>query len=1084
MNASANYAVLCLVTAYDVYSANASLNGIVQVMPQTQNRNSLVADLADQLTSANTVAQPDVTKRVIATAAAVLNSINCTSTPNCTSLHRSPCASTSHTCGACISGYLGDAGDGNSYCTSVSSLQVRVSAGSACASSSTCGAWQQCINSVCVQPSANCSMSCFAHGSCSFRSRSTGVAVSTCLAGDSTCTAVCSCASGYEGDNCEYTSEDMASRSSSRTSLLQSLQDLTTAEKPTLELASSWSDYLATLTSSPSELTSTGSAVVQSVASTILSTISDKLGSLEMASGVLQSVDASVTAQRREMRTSAQRRRLTSSNATDLQAQEQQIKQLSDLMTQYSSLVLNDMVVGQSAVSSIQNELRIVSMVQDVSARGSTVALSTPLSSTEIANGVQPHNVSLSVAAGAGNVMVSAIMTQLVDYGQVGSAYTANPLSIHIFGSQSSVCGVGGCNVTVRLMTASDQSYLQNMTSPLSIRHTCPDASLRNAVMQCPNNLTVSESCAAGLYGEQITHCPVLLSSPSCVLLHGSGTVASNSSCTSISFNSTHTDCICTLSESAFAYSLSRRLTYSISDFSISLSSTTNYDIIPSFIDKREREIESGLKLLYVVLISLGAILLAVLFGVLVVTKNGSINYFWRNEVHVDTVDKDSECIPPVADVATENVPVMSKEWIAHRYEIRRQISENVRLREDTQLPHRVPPAEFMRLLTSNRDPSSRDLQRIEKFESLIVRENDRLRIRLTRRKTDQLEKSLQMRSRKQRVIIVRNTEGVDASAPTATPVVADIEQACAAPTSTNEADAVVPDAVNVSDVRLDNLATGDEAIDDADTSAETVHFDPREQDDFIDIENETMLVDPQGREQDDFIDVENGDHRLSNDWSTLRLQTQYLRQRYYDLLISSGRTDQRSMMSDLEHAVECIYSRGGALSSDDEQLIQQYLHLLNDEIARLCQSTIPIGMSAQESADPQAEEKRYITSPVSQFYLPSDSEARKRIVFRHHGAHRSDCAAPKGEVIQSNLSGGDRSPDDDFVFTPLSSECRDSLFDAPKSSTIVNAEQLLDSALVSSVIVTPGYSTSNPPMPFFQGLRSQRRAQKKREMA
>jgi REJ domain len=50
--------------------------------------------------------------------------VNCTASPNCTTLHRSDCYATVNTCGSCLTGNIGVVGDSNAKCFSVQVILV------------------------------------------------------------------------------------------------------------------------------------------------------------------------------------------------------------------------------------------------------------------------------------------------------------------------------------------------------------------------------------------------------------------------------------------------------------------------------------------------------------------------------------------------------------------------------------------------------------------------------------------------------------------------------------------------------------------------------------------------------------------------------------------------------------------------------------------------------------------------------------------------------------------------------------------------------------------------------------------------
>ena len=56
------------------------------------------------------------TVNLLSVASTILNTINCSTSLNCTNYNRQSCQHTSGICGACLPGYIGEAGDHNTIC--------------------------------------------------------------------------------------------------------------------------------------------------------------------------------------------------------------------------------------------------------------------------------------------------------------------------------------------------------------------------------------------------------------------------------------------------------------------------------------------------------------------------------------------------------------------------------------------------------------------------------------------------------------------------------------------------------------------------------------------------------------------------------------------------------------------------------------------------------------------------------------------------------------------------------------------------------------------------------------------------------
>ena len=109
------YAVTIVALAADVFGASAFVTKAVMVAPIT-NKADLSSAINRELTRALKSSNADLVGVVVGAATAALNSASCANAPVCANLNRSPCSTASNLCGACLSGYMGSDGMGNSPC--------------------------------------------------------------------------------------------------------------------------------------------------------------------------------------------------------------------------------------------------------------------------------------------------------------------------------------------------------------------------------------------------------------------------------------------------------------------------------------------------------------------------------------------------------------------------------------------------------------------------------------------------------------------------------------------------------------------------------------------------------------------------------------------------------------------------------------------------------------------------------------------------------------------------------------------------------------------------------------------------------
>lgn len=155
-----------------------------------------------------------------------LNRVNCTQTPNCSALNRNPCGKVDHTCGNCVEGFLGLAGDSNTFCFTAADMRMRKLTMHSCNSSSTCSSYQYCHNQVCKALNKTCLNSCSNHGGCEWYNVNSGYSVTSCEEDDLTCAGRCVCAPGWYGRDCAETLISFSARISFRRSAVLSFHQL------------------------------------------------------------------------------------------------------------------------------------------------------------------------------------------------------------------------------------------------------------------------------------------------------------------------------------------------------------------------------------------------------------------------------------------------------------------------------------------------------------------------------------------------------------------------------------------------------------------------------------------------------------------------------------------------------------------------------------------------------------------------------------------------------------------------------------------------------------------------------------------
>eukprot|EP01035_Chromulina_nebulosa_P020554 gene20554-26659_t len=208
---SSNYRVSVGVRVTDIYGGLSNVTTIVRVLPL----NPTITSLSSSINSAINSSNPAAVLQLVTATTSLLNSVDCTVSTTCTSLHRYNCSLTARTCGSCYSGFTGVSGDSNLPCISSSGGKSISSIYGACSSSSSCIAGP-CVNSICTVSNKSCPNSCSGHGTCRFIDLFSKTNMTSCLVTNSSCTAKCSCKPGYYNSDCSINSTVYATQTQLR----------------------------------------------------------------------------------------------------------------------------------------------------------------------------------------------------------------------------------------------------------------------------------------------------------------------------------------------------------------------------------------------------------------------------------------------------------------------------------------------------------------------------------------------------------------------------------------------------------------------------------------------------------------------------------------------------------------------------------------------------------------------------------------------------------------------------------------------------------------------------------------------------
>ena len=295
------FSVTCMLKVSDVHGASIISNTTLIVLPRFSSNNPEVNSeyLAFKIERALAMsfASIDIESAIISinTMASTLNAIDCSAAPNCSSLHRGPCLSTSQMCGPCRPGYAGVPGDSNVVCLSPAGA---IGVGDTCTETthSNC-IYSYCLDGKCSVPQKSCPSSvrnlpCSGHGVCAFVDIVTSHPESLCSVISTYCEAVCKCADGYGGSDCSLSPASMSARASARETICSGLLHILAYqdESPVLlqALAASLSQAF-----NPYEMNSDHSVCIDLLAA--VSNLAAQ-GLLKTGSGVEANIAASISA--------------------------------------------------------------------------------------------------------------------------------------------------------------------------------------------------------------------------------------------------------------------------------------------------------------------------------------------------------------------------------------------------------------------------------------------------------------------------------------------------------------------------------------------------------------------------------------------------------------------------------------------------------------------------------------------------------------------------------------------------------------------------------------------------------------------
>jgi hypothetical protein len=507
----------CLVEVFDVLDASVMATAAVFVANLTQA--ATMSALSSQINaSSNTV---DGYKALVALGTTVLNEVNCSGAPNCSSLRRTECSSTVNTCGLCFDDYLGDVGSANTMCLSGSEISSFSGQNWTCsANSPICGhPWMSCNTNdgTCSYMSKSCPEDCSGHGICKYYDASSYTSLDVCVVGDDTCESRCVCANGYSGFGCTTSSTSLVELKSLRSQLVTAFSSVIKQDAVAEERVRSWSSLLYALSLHTNELSDTDMQSLVTMSQSSLSSAMDLNMDPSFLTAVVQANDLIFSA--------------AVANGAALYG-----NQLTSLLKKYSVIVDGTTVLGEASKVVSGSTFKFIgsvlstddSLLQDVSIPASTVQLEDATSSVVqssiqygFAGSANPsyyHATLIETAqktysqANAIAVLPTA-MAVTQSYYDMGQPYS-NPLHIGLRSPSTSLL-LSSSNVYVNELevtlkhTDSYKSIVFSDNSLYSFKTTCKSTKDKSMYYYtCPDTgYEISRQCD-GTIGQFVDYCP------------------------------------------------------------------------------------------------------------------------------------------------------------------------------------------------------------------------------------------------------------------------------------------------------------------------------------------------------------------------------------------------------------------------------------------------------------------------------------------------------------------------------------------------------------------------------------------------
>ena len=547
-----DYVQTLYVRAFNPLEASDSLTITTKVIKSQATAEELSSIVSEQLTQANGETDSSVVKKIINVASSSMNNVNCSLAPNCTSLNRGSCFKLAGTCGECLSSYVGEDGHHNSMC--FIPRNVTNNFDSTCSTDADCQLFQTCNSStrVCYSPPKTCNFNCNEKGDCIFKNVKTGSELDTCVLGDTSCVARCSCDSGFAGDTCQNSQAEQDAKLKAREDMAAALSDAVATEPlNTPDAVQDLIAMIASLSANPYELTVVACDSIATMVQLALSGISDLNMQYEDLAAIYQTLDDCQTVY------------IDNGVIIDLNGdgndgsgrralQTEHSGQLSTLMNEYVSIVSNGIEGGQDLVGEASENFRTSNyyssneqlLTFDVVQTEAEIAANAPKSVVY---------VSLGSTGASGEVSTSLVESVYKMYSSSDeAAIVGNPLRAQF--SRSTISDIITLEFhLVNVVGAVDYGGIR--TSNESLTTNCHKGQYRIDNYNCSSGYLLQNECLGNSTASHqlISNCPNSTYLPVCGLIMGGAIYASNPdplgnvSCSTKSYTNMSVVCECTM---------------------------------------------------------------------------------------------------------------------------------------------------------------------------------------------------------------------------------------------------------------------------------------------------------------------------------------------------------------------------------------------------------------------------------------------------------------------------------------------------------------------------------------------------------